>query len=230
MVLNYIVVGCPWSTIRYGFHAGAKAIRYSMNTYPTCDTPQLRSVTEIAPKSPLKQNPYPLWFSCRRKTYLDSCEHSLKLVLRAKIGRKKKDIGEHQTDDWSDLKKSVVHCGLKFLRLLYRPDNSNYVNWLFSWADSSYKQIKQTERFYSSSKEISHQILWSNLWTSQNQATDQTAYEKVTVNLSGLGRLLTLLQRTVCMSSYSSEYERIFYERQRKSQTMSRAGKNNAQD
>ena len=125
----------------------------------------------------------------------------------------KKDIGEHQTDDWSDLKKFVVQCDLNFLTLLYRPDNSKYVNYLLSWADSLYKQIKQT---YSSSKEISHQILRLNLWTSQKQAKDQTADEKVTANLSGLGRFVTLLQRTVSMSSYSREYERISYERQSK--------------
>lgn len=122
----------------------------------------------------------------------------------------KKDIGEHQTDDWFDFKKSVVQRDLKFLRLLYRTDNFKYVNWLLSWADSLYKQINKT------SKEISHQILRLNLWTSQKQATDQTADEKVTANLSGLGRFVTLLQRTVSMSSYSREYERISYERQSK--------------
>ena len=49
------------SPIRYGFRGGAKAVRYSVNTYPICDFPlkrsaqraaQLRSVTEIAPPQP----------------------------------------------------------------------------------------------------------------------------------------------------------------------------------
>ena len=66
------------------------AIRFSMNTYPIqlCDSPpqrsgcmaQLRFV--IAPKSPsvliCEQKPYPVRFSCRRKSYPVECEHSIK--------------------------------------------------------------------------------------------------------------------------------------------------------
>ena len=67
-----------------------KAIRYSMNTYRMkkimllspleIGAAQLRSVTEIAPKSPFlmcEQKPYLVWFSRRRKSYLVYCEHSL---------------------------------------------------------------------------------------------------------------------------------------------------------
>ena len=46
-------------TLGYGFGTGAKSIRYSMNTYPICDSPlwksvrrSIRAVTEMAPKSP----------------------------------------------------------------------------------------------------------------------------------------------------------------------------------
>ena len=46
---------------------------------------QLRSVTEIAPKSlflcQCEQEPYPLWFSIRRKTYPVRGENSLNLTL-----------------------------------------------------------------------------------------------------------------------------------------------------
>ena len=46
---------------------------------------QLRSVTEIAPKSlflcQCEQEPYPLWFSIRRKTYPVKGENSLNLTL-----------------------------------------------------------------------------------------------------------------------------------------------------
>ena len=46
---------------------------------------QHRSVTEIAPKSlflcQCEQEPYPLWFSIRRKTYPAKCENSLNLTL-----------------------------------------------------------------------------------------------------------------------------------------------------
>lgn len=124
-----------------------KPIQYSVNNYRTCDTSSFALLKNRAEITSL------LWFSCRRKTYPVSCEHNLKPGLRAKIGRKKRCWWT--LNRWLvRFKNSVVHCDLKFLWLLYRRDNSNYVNWLLSWADSSYKQIKQTERFYSSSKEM----------------------------------------------------------------------------
>ena len=45
---------------------------------------QLRSVTEIVPKSLflcVNRKPYPLWFSIRRKSYPVKCENSLNLTL-----------------------------------------------------------------------------------------------------------------------------------------------------
>ena len=64
-----------------------EAFRYSVKTYPIGDSPligaaQFRTVTEIAPKSPLlcvNWNPIQYGFRAWRKSYPVQCERDLKL-------------------------------------------------------------------------------------------------------------------------------------------------------
>ena len=63
------------SPIWYGFRAGAKAIRYSVNTYPICDftleksAAQHRCVIVIVIVLMREKKPYLVWFSCRHQSY-----------------------------------------------------------------------------------------------------------------------------------------------------------------
>ena len=93
------VLMCERKPFQYGFCAGAKAFRYSVNTFRICDSPtleigagQLRSVKEIAPKSPflcVNRSPIQYGFCAGAKAFRYSvntfriCDSPPTLLIRA---------------------------------------------------------------------------------------------------------------------------------------------------
>ena len=72
---------------RIAYHANMDAICFSVNTYPICDSPLLRSARcSFAPKSPfLRVNRTPIRFGFRAgakaiQRSVNDCEHGLNLA------------------------------------------------------------------------------------------------------------------------------------------------------
>ena len=72
------------------FRADTKALQYSVQTYPICDRLHFRDRPGAAPLQKTRaeitvlmceQNPYPVWFLCRRKSYPLYCENRLNTDL-----------------------------------------------------------------------------------------------------------------------------------------------------
>ena len=75
------------ASVKIPFHAAPKCDTLNLtdmwrSTFEISSV-QLRSVTELAPKSPFlrmcEQNPYPVWFSCRPNSYLVECKQNLNI-------------------------------------------------------------------------------------------------------------------------------------------------------
>ena len=75
------------ASVKIPFHAAPKCDTLNLtdmwrSTFEISSV-QLRSVTEVAPKSPFlrmcEQNPHPVWFSCRPNSYLVECEQNLNI-------------------------------------------------------------------------------------------------------------------------------------------------------
>ena len=88
---HFVIIGCAlrFTPYRMAFRADMDAICYSVNTYPICDSPLLRSARcSFAPKSTfLRVNGSPILYDFRAgaraiQRSVNDCEHSLNLALK----------------------------------------------------------------------------------------------------------------------------------------------------
>ena len=133
--------------IRYGFRAGAKAIRYSVNACLICDftlensTAQHRCVTEIALKSSfLCVKRSPIWYGFRAgakairhsvNTY-SICDFTLEKAWRS-IASLQKSRWNHRSYAWTDALSGMVFVPAQELSGVVRTWLNSWVVLLFVW-------------------------------------------------------------------------------------------------